>query len=409
VVFVLTLPPATWYVAVKFQQAVPRPQRRQGGASGARNVNVPVFRAPARGASGGVVKAMAAKALASQPKTLDEVFFQNDSVSLCLLINRRARTMRVVDFRAGATPAKRMVVQSLAQREGVDKVYTLVERDEVQTWLKLGLAKEGTIPGFYKRSDAFVMGAPVPGPAAPKDARARAANGQAVPLESETRIVAARAVGSPAAAGGSPALERMERTIAAGKRASKDLSDKPLVAKIGEIGESDARKAVNAALRAGRALSEFEPFGRDVQRRYFLATARGGYELCLSIESQSCFSNAFLEVLSSPRTDAEKQGAAAAIAAISDKLTAEGIVSCFALAPSDDVPLATAFLHAGFRRTGLLLGHWPGAAAGASGGAAAAHAAGTAGTANSSNAASRRSRRVDAILWSRKLANPTGE
>jgi hypothetical protein len=375
---------------------------------------------------------MAAKAWASQPKTLerktlDELFFQNDSVSLCLLINRRARTMRVIDFRAGATPAKRLCVQSLAQREGVDKVYTLVERDEVQTWMKLGFAKEGTIPGFYKRSDAFVMGASVPSPAA-KDLRTRAAgnandtggtgngkgaNGHDVPLESETRLVAAAAVGSGLGVGlgigagvgvrataalASPALDRMERTIAAGKRAAKDLSDKPLSAKITEISESDARKAVSAALRGGRALSEFEPFGRDVQRRYFLATTRGGYELCVSTESQICFSNAFLEVLNSPRTDAEKQGAAAAIAAVGDKLTAEGVVSCFALAPSDDVPLATAFLHAGFRRTGLLLGHWPGPANAPHGphGATSARHDGRTG-------------RVDVILWSRKLANPTGE
>jgi hypothetical protein len=359
---------------------------------------------------------MAAKAWASQPKALDEVFFQNDTVSLCLLINRRARTMRVIDFRAGVTPAKRTCVQSLAQREGVDKVYTLVERDEVQTWMKLGFAKEGTIPGFYKRSDAFVMGASVASPTA-KDARARAAtsqgnersanasaksaNGHAVPLESETRLIAAAAVGSPftsvatAPSPASTALERMERTLAAGKRASKDLSEKPLSAKITEIGESDARKAMSAALRTGRALSEFEPFGRDVQRRYFLATTRAGYELYVSTESQVCFSNAFLEVLSSPRTDAEKHGAAASIAAVCDKLTAEGIVSCFALAPSDDVALATVFLHAGFRRTGLLLGHWP-----------------VPGHANAANAAPKRDTRigrVDAILWSRKLANPTSE
>ncbi|HSY23551.1 MAG TPA: hypothetical protein VK841_15600 [Polyangiaceae bacterium] len=362
---------------------------------------------------------MAAKAWASQPKTLDELFFQNDSVSLCLLINRRARTMRVIDFRAGATPAKRMCVQSLAQREEVDKVYTLVERDEVQTWMKLGFAKEGTIPGFYKRSDAFVMGASVPSPTA-KDLRTRAANnanytagtgngksanGYDIPLESETRLVAAPAVGSglglsvrATAAVASPALDRMERTIAAGKRASKDLSDRPLSAKITEISESDARKAVSAALRAGRALSEFEPFGRDVQRRYFLATTRGGYELCVSTESQICFSNAFLEVLNSPRTDAEKQGAAAAIAAVGDKLTAEGVVSCFALAPSDDVPLATAFLHAGFRRTGLLLGHWPGPANAPHGPQGA-----------TSTRHDGRMGRVDVILWSRKLANPTGE
>ena len=95
-------------------------------------------------------------------RTVDEVFFQNDAVSLCLLVHRRAKTMRVVDFRAGPSRAKRMLVLSLARREDVEKVYTLVERDEVSTWIKLGFAKEGSIPGFYKRSDAFLLGRTVP-------------------------------------------------------------------------------------------------------------------------------------------------------------------------------------------------------------------------------------------------------
>ena len=53
-------------------------------------------------------------------------------------------------------------------------------------------------------------------------------------------------------------------------------------------------------------------------------------------------------------------------------------MSVFALAPSDDVSLATAFVYNGFRRTGLLVSH-----------------------------ITVRGERKDAIVWSRKLANPT--
>src|SRR5215472_4147093 len=120
-----------------------------------------------------------ARKQATEHKPVDEIFFQNDAVSLCLLVNRRTRTMRVIDFRAGPTPGKRTFVLSLAQREGVEKVYTLVERDEVATWVKLGFAKEGAIPGFYKRSDAFLLGCPVHGPM----------GFRGVPLQSETRII----------------------------------------------------------------------------------------------------------------------------------------------------------------------------------------------------------------------------
>src|SRR5438105_7671763 len=132
---------------------------------------------------------MAAKAWGgAQQKNVEEVFFQNDSVSLCLMIHRRAKTMRVIDFRAGPSNAKRMFVLALAQREGVEKVYTLVERDEVSTWLKLGFAKEGNIPGFYKRSDAFLLGALVRGRVRVNDDLALPT---APPAHSEVRIAVA--------------------------------------------------------------------------------------------------------------------------------------------------------------------------------------------------------------------------
>jgi hypothetical protein len=276
--------------------------------------------------------------------------------------------MRVIDFRAGATHAKRLFVLSLAQREGVSKVYTLVERDEVPTWMKLGFAKEGNIPGFYKRSDAFLLGCS----AVPGKAPAQSKDPDEIPYESEMRIAVATGPAPMTAA-----QERMERTIAAAKRGLKDAADSLPNAKVVSITEADTRKAVAAALRTGRALTAFEPFGRDVRRSYFVASARGGFELYASTESQDCFSNAFLELLQSPQTPADKLGTAAALRALCDKLMADGVVGCFSLAPSDDVALATAFIQNGFRRTGLLHEHLL-----------------------------VRGERKDAIVWSRKLANP---
>lgn len=319
---------------------------------------------------------MSGKVLGSQPKPVDELFVHNEAVSFCLLLNRRARTMRVIDFRAGATDAKRQFVRSLAQREGMEKIYTLVERDEQQTWVKLGFAKEGTIPGFYKRSDAFLLGTTILAHPAHGRANGTASAGKGrpeVPFESETRLVAARATGSAV----SPGQELAERTITtAKKRIARGLAEGTVPqARVAPLQDAEARKAVAAALRSGRALTAFEPFGRDVERRHVVAAVRGGFELVASIESQACFGNAFLELLQAPRTEHEGIATAGALRALCDKLVSEGIVSCFSLAPSDDVSLAAAFLYSGFRRTGLLVGHL------VAGGA-----------------------RRDAILWSRKLA-----
>lgn len=325
---------------------------------------------------------MVAKAWISQQKStiakapqkaVDEIFFSNDAVSVCLLMHRRAKTMRVIDFRAGPTNAKRMFVLSLAQREGVEKVYTLVERDEVATWVKLGFAKEGNIPGFYKRSDAFLLGCSV-------DAALRAA-----PLQSEMRISLSDTGEHIEDVVDMAAHDLMEKTLVRAKKHSKELAERALPsAKVTALSESDAKRAVEKALKAGRALTGFEPFGRDVQRRYFSIASRGGFELIASTESQACFGNAFVELLTSPKNDTERLATVASLRALCDKLLAEGVVSCFSLAPSDDLGMAIAFVFNGFRRTGLLQNHMV--------------VGGPSGT-----------ERKDAIIWSRKLANPADE
>ena len=319
----------------------------------------------------------AKKLVGPQPtmkRGVEEMFVQNDTVSLCLLLNRRTRTMRVIDFRAGPSHAKRVFVLKLAKREGIEKVYTLVERDEVSTWVKLGFAKEANIAGFYKRSDAFILGCSVDAGALETQLR--------VPIgieedDDEPTLDELRAT---------PAYELAEKTLASAKKHAKELQSdthRPLpVTKLAMVRETDApvKKLIEKAVRGGRALTAFEAFGRDVERRFFHLTSRGGFELIASTESQSCFGNAFLELLTGPKTEAERLATVSALRALCEKLLSEGVVSCFAVAPSDDVALATAFVFNGFRRTGLLQNHV------------------TVGGA-----------RKDAIVWSRKLANPSDE
>jgi hypothetical protein len=304
---------------------------------------------------------------ATDSSRVEEMFVQNDTVSLCLLLNRRTKTMRVIDFRAGPSHAKRIFVLKLAKREGIEKVYTLVERDEVSTWIKLGFAKEANIPGFYKRSDAFMLGCSVDAAALQME-MPRAFDSS----DDDDDIVEEKP---------SAAHDLMEKTLAQAKKHVKELHDRPLpLTKLLPMKENEVKKTVEKQVRAGRALTAFEPFGRDVERRFFQVTARNGFELVASTESQSCFGNAFLELLTGPKTEHEKLATISALRTICDKLLSEGVVSCFSLAPSDDLALASAFVFNGFRRTGLLVNHV------VVGG-----------------------KRKDAIVWSRKLANPADE
>ena len=321
-----------------------------------------------------------------QQKSVEEVFFQNEAVSLCMMMNRRAKILRVIDFRAGPSLAKRSFVLNVAQREGFDKVYTLVERDEVATWVKLGFTREGNIPGFYKRSDAFLLGCNVRTAAEPtRAAQSEMRLAIRPPVANDDLDLGPRHVEGEDEEDAPPvdtrAQDFAERTIVHGKKRAKDLVGKPLpAAKVTEVSEADVKKPLAAAMKAGRAMTAFEPFGRDVQRRYFTVTAKGGYELCLSMETQACFGNAFLEMLTAPRTDGERLAVVSALRAMCEKLIAEEAVSVFAFAPSDDVALAAAFSFNGFRRTGLLQNHLVIG-----------------------------EERKDAILWSKKLANPADE
>lgn len=295
------------------------------------------------------------------PTASDEILFQNDGVSLCLLVNRRARTLRVVDFRSGPNPAKRVFIMGLGKREGAERVYTLVERDEVSTWARLGFQREGNIPAFYKRSDAFILGAAVPGDTAadrPGESGIRPA----------VREIASQDEGE----------SEVDRAYQAARRLAKERADQPLPpVRVQAAREADVKRALATALRTGRALTAFEPFGRDVERIAFSCTARGGFSLMASVETQPCFNNAFIELLTGPRTEKEAMLTASAIRSLCDELLAREIVCCFALSPASDIELASAYVMNGFRRTGLLNRHL------VIGGA-----------------------RVDAFLWSRKLAQP---
>ncbi len=304
---------------------------------------------------------MAARNLSSTSSSgVDELLFRNDAVSLCLLVNRRHRTLRIIDFRAGPTPSKRNFVLSAAKREGVEKIYTLVERDEVPTWTRLGFVREGSIPGFYKRSDAWILGAVV---------------SQMSPSLREEGDDEQGAEGDDR---GSPAVLLAERTSARARRLLRESEGRPLPAiKIAPASAVELRRAVAVAQRAGQALTGFEPFGRDAVRTGYVLSARGGFTLHATWEMQSCFGNSFLEILSSPRHESERLATTAAIGALCDRLVDEKAVSTFTFAPADDQELCAALLANGFRRSAVLARHLVVGRA-----------------------------RKDAILWSKKLVAP---
>jgi hypothetical protein len=280
---------------------------------------------------------------------VEELHFRSDSAFLCLLLNHRTKFIRVIDFRAGALPAKRLFIQSVAKREDVAKVITLVEKDEVSSWTRVGFVREGTIPGFYKRSDGHLCGCVI---------------------GEKTASVEVTDDGNKLA----------ERTINAAKKNAKDVPDQIKGITVHEIDPSDAEAARDQALKKGLVINAFDSFGRDAERFYFDCSARRGKPNYLAAEFQDCFGHSLVETLRSPGTDAEIVALTEGLRVMCEELKDRGIISAFGFAPSDDVNLATSYTAAGFRKTGLLA---QGIVVG--------------------------KQRKDAILWTQKLANPGAE
>ncbi len=274
-------------------------------------------------------------------QAVDELLFHNDSVSLCLLVNRRNRTLRVIDFRAGPTAAKRNFVVATAKREGVEKVFVLVERDEVITWMRLGFSREGCIPGFYKRSDAWLMGAVV------ADVGPMRAQGVYDDEDIDD------GVDQP-----SPATLSANKVCEKARRLATELVRKSLPpTKLAPLKRDAANKAVVEAQKAERALTAFEPFSRDAERIAHVISGRGGFELVVSHEIQPSFGSAFFELLTGPRDDAESLLTVSALRTFSSKLVEVGAVSAFTLAPANDLALSTCLWASGFRNSAVLASH----------------------------------------------------
>lgn len=290
-----------------------------------------------------------AKAQKERQPIVEELLFRSDNAFLCLLLNRRTKSMRVIDFRAGALPAKRLFIQSVAQRENAKKVILLVEKDEVSSWTRVGFVREGTIPGFYKRSDGHLVGCVI------GDSTA------SVEVDDACQRLA-------------------ERTINAAKKHAIDLETPIGGVALKGVEESIALAARDAAWAKGEAFSGFDPFGRDALRLFLEIGQRKQKPNYLLAEFQECFGHSLIEVLRAPTNETEVNALAAGLRSFSEELKRRGIVSAFGFAPNDDVLISTSYLSAGFRKTGLL-------AKGVQVGEG----------------------RKDAILWTRKLANPGGD
>ncbi len=276
---------------------------------------------------------MSERSVASATRTgVEEIHFRSELVYVCLVVNRRQKSARVVDFLAGNFPQKQAALQQLATKEGIQRLFTLVEREESTGWSRVGYAREGSIPGYYKRSDAYVMGHLIHDPPAVN------ADGTLVPPIADQN--------------------RAERSINAAKKLKDVVA--PKSARMQVMSDADVA-GLKPLVKGKKSLPTFEErFGRTGARLHLGARDprnAKAHDQIVTAEVQECFGNAYLQVTTTPSTEIEARNLVAALNGMVETLRGREVASTFAFAPVDDLLIGAAMLAAGFRKTGLLAKH----------------------------------------------------
>lgn len=278
---------------------------------------------------------------------LEEVPFRREGIHVSLVVNRRQRTARLVDFLAGNFAVKQPALDTLAKREGIARMFTLVEKEESLGWAKAGYVREGAIPGYYKRSDAHVMGRVISDP----------------PLVTEDGLPTTLTADLPA----------VERMLTQAKKLAPELSA-PRGLKVEAFSDLQVSMLGIAPPRTKKTAAWIdERFGRTGERIHVVAktpkTARGAEQI-LSAELQEPFGNAYIQSSHLATTADEGKVLLGGLLALHETLADRGVGCIFAITSAESAPTGAVFLAAGYRKTGALARHL------------------TAGD-----------RRVDAILW----------
>ncbi|MFH2009750.1 MAG: hypothetical protein ABI333_24360 [bacterium] len=88
---------------------------------------------------------------------IEEYVCQRGDVNIYMLLSTRHRHMRILDYRIGNYQLKRNMLDEFCRRKKVRKVFTLVEKQDSNSWRTVGFSREAAVPAFFRTADAYVM------------------------------------------------------------------------------------------------------------------------------------------------------------------------------------------------------------------------------------------------------------
>jgi hypothetical protein len=263
-------------------------------------------------------------------------------------LDRANRTLRVVDFRGGNFQSKHNYLEQVLIAEGMRKIFTLIERDDMNGWQRVGYLREGSIPGYYKRSDAYIMSRSYD---MDSDDKSPPQNGESAKTTKLLNDI--KTLGKDIADQKSPSIQLIQATEEeAIKAIEKETTRLNAKAK-------KQKKKKKPEIAAVSKLSESPPifpqFSREVEHFYFIAQNRRTKQAnVVGAEYQDCFGNAKIQLYFYPDSKPDQNIAKEALRLSIDALEALGAVSLFAIERADNEVLNAIYASIGFRNTGWM-------------------------------------------------------
>ncbi len=282
---------------------------------------------------------------------LSERMVRNEEIFCSLLFDQLNRTLRVVDFRGGNFQSKHTYLERVLMSEGMRKIFTLIERDDISGWQRVGYQREGSIPGYYKRSDAYIMSRIYDEDFDPE-----------VPLgeddnDNKKLLGDVKTLGREYSEAKTPTI-RLEQVT---EEEAMEAISKEMDRLNGKAKSSKKKKGASKRplFKAASDLSAVPPlfpqFSREVEFFYFVVQNRRTKQTnVIGAEYQDCFGNAKVQLYFSPETKADQNMTRAGLNAAIDALAEIGAVSIFAAARSDDTGMNILYASTGFRNTGWM-------------------------------------------------------
>lgn len=286
-------------------------------------------------------------------KRLVERMVRNDDIFCSLLFDPLNLTIRVVDFRGGNFQTKHNYLERVLMAEGMRKIFTLIERDDMNGWQRVGYIREGTIPGYYKRSDAYIMSRIY------DEDWSNALAGEDLPerkaLLAEIKNLA-KGLADLKGSGVRCETVTEEEALELIKAEIDRLTGKSPKGKKGKKAKAAQPPPKGADITYEQpSIPVFPQFSRETENYYFHAVNRRtkGMNL-LGAEYQDCFGNAKVDIYFSPTARADRAIARQGLLSFVDWLAAIGAVAVFSLVRAEDVEKNAIYASAGFRNSGWM-------------------------------------------------------